>query len=118
MALTLTKCGASVTVSSSVEDALGLLTSLVPDVIISDIAMPGIDGYAFVKKLRALPGAAVPVIALTAYASTRDRERALALGFDVHLAKPVDPAALVRAIANTRRTVPPGEEADGRNAAA
>ncbi|MEO5721119.1 MAG: ATP-binding protein, partial [Chthoniobacterales bacterium] len=102
VALTLAKCGASVTVASSVNDALGLMASLAPDVIISDIAMPGEDGYAFIEKLRGLPCPSVPVIALTAYASLQDRERALASGFNGHLTKPVDPAALVRAIARSR----------------
>ena len=102
VALTLAKCGASVTVASSVEDALSLMKSLAPDVIISDIAMPGMDGYAFIEKLRALPRKAVPVIALTAYASVQERERTLASGFDGHLTKPVDPAVLVRAIARSR----------------
>ena len=75
------------------EDAHGLMTSLTPDVILSDIAMPGMDGYSFIEKLRALPRPSVPVIALTAYASVQDRARALAVGFDNHLTKPIDPAA-------------------------
>ena len=102
VALTLAKCGASVTVASSVEDALRLMESLAPDVIISDIAMPGMDGYAFMEKLRTLPRPAAPVIALTAYASVQDRDRALASGFHRHLSKPVDPAVLVRAVADSR----------------
>jgi PAS domain S-box-containing protein len=99
--LTLTKCGASVTVASSVQDALGLMPNLAPDVVVSDVAMPGADGYEFVRKFRALTGskgARVPVIALTAHGSVQDRERALEAGFDRHLAKPIDPVELVRAI--------------------
>ncbi len=102
VALTLTKCGASVTVAHSVSDALELIERLTPDVIISDIAMPDVDGYSFMEKLRALPGRvgqAYPVIALTAYAGAQDRERALDSGFASYLTKPVDPAVLVRAIA-------------------
>ncbi len=102
LALTLAKCGASVTMASSVEDALALLPNLSPDVVVSDIAMPGLDGYDFIRQLRALvrPGGAdLPVIALTAYASLQDRNRALEAGFDRHLTKPVDPAELVRTIA-------------------
>jgi CheY-like chemotaxis protein len=105
VALTLAKCGASVTVASSVEQALGLMPNLSPDVIVSDIAMPGVDGYEFIRQIRALlepRRAEVPVIALTAYASIQDRARAMELGFDRHLTKPVDPAELVRAIVQTK----------------
>jgi PAS domain S-box-containing protein len=106
LALTLAKCGASVTMASSVQDALALLPNLSPDVVVSDIAMPGADGYDFIQKLRALVrprGADLPVIALTAYASVHDRERALKAGFDRHLTKPVDPVELVRTIAGALR---------------
>jgi len=105
VALTLAKCGASVTVASSVQDALGLLPNLTPDVVVSDLAMPGIDGYEFIRKFRALThpkGANVPVIALTAFGSAQERDRALEAGFDRHLTKPIDPAELVRAIVRTR----------------
>ena len=103
--LTLAKCGASVTVASSVQDALGLMPNLTPDVIVSDIAMPGADGYEFIHRLRALTepkGLSIPVIALTAYASMQDRNRALEFGFDRHLTKPVDPIDLVQAIVKSR----------------
>jgi CheY-like chemotaxis protein len=106
LALTLSKCGASVTLASSVEDALSLLPNLSPDIVISDIAMPGADGYEFIQKLRALArprGADLPVIALTAYASVHDRDRALRAGFDTHLTKPIDPVELVHTIAGTLR---------------
>jgi hypothetical protein len=105
VALTLAKCGASVTVASSVEDALALMPNLSPDVIVSDIAMPGVDGYEFIQRIRALSSqqrSEVPVIALTAYASVQDRDRAMELGFDRHLTKPVDPAELVRAIVKSK----------------
>jgi CheY-like chemotaxis protein len=106
VALTLAKCGASVTVASSVEDALALMPNLSPDVIVSDIAMPGVDGYEFIQKIRALSGhserSEVPVIALTAYASLQDRDRAIPLRCDRHLTKPVDPAELVRAIVKSK----------------
>ena len=73
--------------------------------IVCDIGMPGTDGYAFVKRLRSRPGAdgAVPAIALTAYATRDDEARALRAGFQVHLAKPVDPSLLARAIASLAR---------------
>lgn len=105
VALTLTKCGASVTLAASVEDALDLLPDLAPDVIVSDLAMPAADGYEFIRSFRQMvraDGAEVPVIALTAYGSTQDRDRALEAGFDGLLAKPFDPAELVRTIAKTR----------------
>jgi PAS domain S-box-containing protein len=103
LGLTLAKCGASVTPAASVEDALAVLPNLRPDVVVSDIAMPGMDGYEFLQKLRELlparGGREVPVIALTACASGQDRDLALQAGFDRHLTKPVDPAELVRVIA-------------------
>ena len=104
LALALAKCGASVTLAASVEDALALLPNLSPDVVVSDIAMPGMDGYEFIQKLRELVrprSRTVPVIALTACASGQDRDLALRAGFDRHLTKPVDPAELVRAIAHS-----------------
>ncbi len=112
LGLTLAKCGASVTLAASVQEALAGLANLSPDVVVSDIAMPGMDGYEFIHKLRELvrprDGREVPVIALTACASGQDRDLALQAGFDRHLTKPVDPAELVRVIAQThsaRRTI-------------
>jgi CheY-like chemotaxis protein/anti-sigma regulatory factor (Ser/Thr protein kinase) len=103
LGLTLAKCGASVTPAASVGEALAVLPNLRPDVVVSDIAMPGMDGYEFLQKLRELVpargGREVPVIALTACASGQDRDLALRAGFDRHLTKPVDPAELVRVIA-------------------
>jgi PAS domain S-box-containing protein len=113
LALTLSKCGASVTMAASVQDALALLPNLSPDVVVSDIAMPGIDGYQFIRQLRELVRprqAELPVIALTAYAGVQDRERAMAAGFDRHLTKPVDPAELVRTIAGTYAAARAGHE--------
>ena len=107
IALTLGKCGASVTLAASVEDALSLLPNLSPDVVISDIAMPGADGYEFIQQLRTLVrprGADLPVIALTAYASEHDRDRALRAGFNRHLTKPVDPVELVRTVVGTLKS--------------
>jgi CheY-like chemotaxis protein len=82
-----------------------LLPNLTPDVVVSDIAMPDVDGYEFIRMFRAITGrkgAKVPVIALTAYGSGQDRDRALQSGFDRHLAKPLDPAELVRTIVESR----------------
>jgi CheY-like chemotaxis protein len=73
------------------------------DVIVSDIGMPEEDGYELMRKVRALPpdqGGLVPAIALTGYAARKDREHALAAGYQLHLAKPVEPEDLVAAIAS------------------
>ena len=72
-----------------------------PDVLISDVAMPGSDGYDLIRRIRALPGAAnaIPAIAVTAYANPDDRIRALVAGFQHHLPKPVDPAVLAATVA-------------------
>ncbi len=70
-----------------------------PGLIISDISMPGIDGYALLAELRRMPGLeAVPAIALTGHAMDEDRARALAAGFAVHIPKPVDPDELLRIV--------------------
>src|ERR1700682_4751369 len=83
-------------------DAVDALSEFKPDLVLSDIAMPGRDGYAVLSEVRALEpvfGRQVPVAAVTAYAHAEDRERAIAAGFDEYLAKPVDPAALACAVA-------------------
>jgi CheY-like chemotaxis protein len=78
------------------------MESFKPDVIISDIGMPEMDGYSFIRKVRALPkerGGQTPAIALTAYAGDRDRHEALASGFQKHLSKPVMPDDLAKVVA-------------------
>jgi PAS domain S-box-containing protein len=95
--------GATVRVARSVAEALGELAGTAshthPAIIVADLAMPDEDGYAFVARLRETPSiAAIPVIALTAYASVEDRARALADGFAAYLTKPVDVDALVTTI--------------------
>jgi CheY-like chemotaxis protein len=90
----LQNCGAKVAAASSVSEALVLLQREHPNVLVSDIGMPEQDGYALIRKLRALPvekGGKIPAGGLTAYASTEDRGRVLAAGFQKHLAKPVEP---------------------------
>jgi two-component system, chemotaxis family, CheB/CheR fusion protein len=103
----LTSMGARVVAVSSVAAGLDALAAELPDVLISDIGLPGEDGYSLVQKLRAsdtLGGAALPAIALTAFARPEDRRRALLAGFDEHIVKASDPAYLVQAIARfTRR---------------
>lgn len=72
-----------------------------PDVILSDIGMPGHDGYEFIRRLRAMPEVnEIPAVALTALARTEDRTRALRAGFQMHVAKPVEPSELVTVVMN------------------
>lgn len=84
--------------AESMEEGLRLVSEFVPDVILSDIGMPGHDGYEFIKRLRARPGIFIPAVALTALARSEDRTRALRAGFQMHVAKPVDPAELVATV--------------------
>jgi CheY-like chemotaxis protein len=88
--------GAEVQVAASARDGLELFDMAPFDVVVSDIGMPDVDGYDFVRELRGRRRAAsVPVIALTAYAGIDDARRAVAAGFQRHIAKPIDPADLV-----------------------
>ncbi|HEX7840647.1 MAG TPA: PAS domain-containing protein [Kofleriaceae bacterium] len=88
--------GAVVTAAGGAREALGASGPF--DVIVSDIGMPEMDGHGFIQHIRSRDGAAVPAIALTAYAHAGDAERALGAGFDAHLKKPVEPVKLVAAI--------------------
>ena len=95
--------GANVRATSTAEEALHYLEAEPPTLVISDIGMPGTDGYEFIRRVRQHPSgrfADVPAIALTAFARPEDRERALSAGYQVHLVKPVTPAVLVTACAN------------------
>jgi signal transduction histidine kinase/ActR/RegA family two-component response regulator len=94
--------GATPTVVGNARDALTTARRLAPDVLVCDIAMPAGDGYALVGEVKAWAAAAgmrVAAVAVTAYARAEDRERAIAAGFDVHLAKPVQPAVVLDAVA-------------------
>jgi signal transduction histidine kinase len=98
--------GATVTTAGSVEEAIRKLEAGMPDVLVSDIAMPNGDGYALIKHVREVLHAesvSLPAVALTAYAREEDRRRAYSAGFQRHLAKPVEPAALVSAISELAR---------------
>ncbi|MDY7012034.1 MAG: response regulator [Cyanobacteriota bacterium] len=97
--LVLEGCGATVIPAASVADALALLDKNTPDVLISDIAMPGEDGYDLIGKIRDRADGRFPAIALTAYAREKDEQRALEAGFQLHLTKPLDPEELIAAIA-------------------
>jgi CheY-like chemotaxis protein len=94
-------CGAKVSCVGTANEALYELTGTAPDILISDIGMPGEDGCSLMMKVRAGTIESVrdmPAIALTAYARDEDRERIMASGFNVHLAKPIDPGEVVRAV--------------------
>ena len=98
----LTRCGSKVRCCESVAEALITFREWKPDLLVSDIGMPNEDGYELIKKLRKLRSKRakeIPVVALTAYATDDDRERTLSAGFQVHVAKPIEPEALVRSIA-------------------
>jgi CheY-like chemotaxis protein len=94
---------ASVTAVASAREALDVLGKERVDVLLSDIEMPGTDGYQLIRELRLRPspqGGSVPAAALTAYARTEDRLRALRAGFQLHLSKPVQPAELITVVAS------------------
>ncbi len=98
-------CGMVVRSAPSAQAALEAMSAERPDVLVSDIGMPEEDGYSLIRKVRLLPveQRGVPAIALTAFARTEDRQRALRAGFDRHLAKPVEPAALTAIITDLAR---------------
>jgi CheY-like chemotaxis protein len=101
-AAALAACGADVVTATSAPEALRALAARVPDVVVTDIAMPDADGYWLLQKIRALPDAparAVPVLAVTAFDREHFRARVLAAGFVDRLEKPVDPEALCVAVA-------------------
>ncbi|MBW4576560.1 MAG: PAS domain S-box protein [Aphanothece sp. CMT-3BRIN-NPC111] len=98
----LEECGAKVRAVVSAGEALELLKSFKPDVLVSDIGMPVEDGYSLIRKIRGMeaePGQ-IPAMALTAYAREEDRQQALSAGFQMHISKPVEPAKLVAGVAN------------------
>jgi signal transduction histidine kinase/FixJ family two-component response regulator len=95
--------GARVTAVASASAALEALELVHPDVLLSDIGMPNEDGYTLIRKIRAMPpegGGQIPAIAISAYARSEDCTHTLSLGFQKHMAKPVDPGKLASAIAN------------------
>jgi PAS domain S-box-containing protein len=101
--LILQESGARVTATASVAEALNALQHSVPDVLISDIGMPDVDGYMLMHQIRALSpeqGGLVPAIALTAYAGEYNQKQALAAGYQLHISKPVEPDTLIKAIAS------------------
>ena len=102
LAAVLSRHGAEVTTAASASPALAALEGQRPDVLISDIGLPDEDGYTLIRRVRALPaerGGNTPAAALTAYARTEDRAEALRAGYQLHVAKPVEPAELAAAVA-------------------
>ena len=97
----LTEYGAEVLAVASASEVLANLESFQPDVLVSDIGMPGVDGYTLIQQVRALPsakGGQIPAIALTAYAREDDHQRAITSGFQRHVTKPLEPEQLVQAV--------------------
>jgi PAS domain S-box-containing protein len=116
IAFILSESGADVRAAGSAAAARAAFDGWRPDVIVSDVGMPGEDGYAFIRQVRALAaerGGQTPAVALTAYARAADRERALAAGFQSHIAKPVEPSELIRIVADLGGR-PPGAASGGR----
>ena len=100
LALTLECSGARVEVVESAQEALDNLHVFRPHVLLSDIGLPIESGYELIRKVRLLSSEAshLPAVALTAFATEKDRQLALSAGFQIHLAKPVEPDVLVEAI--------------------
>uniref|UniRef100_B8HTL5 Circadian input-output histidine kinase CikA n=1 Tax=Cyanothece sp. (strain PCC 7425 / ATCC 29141) TaxID=395961 RepID=B8HTL5_CYAP4 len=103
----LEQAGATVLSAASASEALLSLSQTQPDLLISDIGMPEMDGYMLLRQVRALPtdqGGEIPAIALTAYAGEIDHQQTLAAGFQHHIVKPVDPEVLIQTISLLHHT--------------
>jgi CheY-like chemotaxis protein len=108
LALTLQQCGAKVTAAGSASEALELLRGWRPHVLVSDIGMPGEDGYTLMRRVRSLApeaGGEIPAAAVTGFASSEDRRKALAAGYQVHMVKPVGASDLAAVVASLVKTV-------------
>jgi signal transduction histidine kinase/integral membrane sensor domain MASE1 len=103
LGLVLRERGAEVQLAGGVAEALEVMARAVIDVVVSDLAMPGADGYDLIAAVRKARGNAVPAVALTAYAGGDVRERAIAAGFTAHATKPLNPEDLVELIAKLPR---------------
>lgn len=98
VAFVLEQQGAQVTVATSAHQALLILPQTKPDILLSDIGMPDMDGYMLIQQVRQLTpeqGGQIPAIALTAYAGDMNQQQALAAGFQRHIAKPIEPEKLI-----------------------
>jgi CheY-like chemotaxis protein/two-component sensor histidine kinase len=100
---------AVVLTATSAAEAFEVLQREHPDVLLADVAMPGEDGYSLIRKLRAMApaqAAAIPAVAVTAFARDEDRREALRAGFQLHLVKPIEPRSLVAAVARIGKLTP------------
>jgi CheY-like chemotaxis protein len=105
----LERYGARVSSAASVAEAMASLQAGLPDVLISDLGMPGEDGYELMRRVRLLPadaGGLLPSIAVSAYATQEHRKKVLQSGFQRHLEKPVAPAELVTEVAHLAKRAP------------
>jgi CheY-like chemotaxis protein len=96
-------------------EVLTALTQSLPDVFLSDIGMPEVDGYTLIQQVRTLPpeqGGQIPAIALTAYAGEMNEEKALSVGFQKHISKPVEPNLLIEAILELLMKIKPQMHTD------
>ena len=103
--IVLESAGAEVVTIASAKEALATIDSINPDALVVDLGMPEMDGFEFISRVRSSPNACrdIPAAALTAFARSEDRTRALRSGFEMHLAKPVDPGELVASVATLVR---------------
>jgi two-component system, cell cycle response regulator CtrA len=117
LAAMLTDCDAEVTAVGDAEDALAAIEHALPDAVISDIELPGMDGYYFIQKLREreskMGAPCAPAVALTAHSDETHQLRAVGEGFQMHVAKPADPAGLLRVLDRLLSEVAHGGRAAG-----
>jgi CheY-like chemotaxis protein len=105
----LSEQGADVRVASGAEEALALIADTTVDVLLADLGMPGVDGFELIRRVRQRDealGRRTPAAALTAFARTEDRSRALEAGFEEHITKPVIPTVLVATVAKLLEATP------------
>lgn len=110
--------GAQVTTAASAGEALHVIQRQPFTILLADIGMPAQDGYALIQAIRALPrdqGCEIPAVAVTAYASLRERDAALGAGYNWHLAKPVDPEQLLALVASAVNSASKATAFDTRN---
>lgn len=109
LAFLLEEFGAIVTVTASANEAIAALASQ-PDILLSDLGMPDVDGYTLIRQLRTMPaaqGGQIPAIALTAYAAEATQKQVFAAGFQKYVTKPAEPIELVEAISSLVEKIPP-----------